>query len=290
MQAILDFFETIPTTYRTAVLVSGLVGFWILEGAIPLFAFQYSKVRHAALNFFFTATTLIINFTLAFLILKTSDFTTTNQFGLLYLANLPLWLHVILGLLLLDLFGAYFIHWLEHKVKWMWKFHLIHHTDTTVDITTGLRHHPGESLFRAAFTILAVLVAGLPMGVVMMYQTMSAIFTQFTHANIKSPTGLDRLISTILVTPNMHKVHHHYQQPLTDTNYGNIFSIWDRIFRTFAEVDVTTLKYGIDTHMKTEEHSDVKNLLVIPFQAYRPPTSSKFDGDRKPGIHTDEHG
>lgn len=281
MQTILDFFETIPATYRTVILVSGLVGFWILEGAIPLFAFQYSKVRHAALNFFFTATTLIVNFTLAFLILKICDFTTANQWGLLYLTSLPLWLHVLLGLLLLDLIGAYFIHWLEHKIEWMWKFHLVHHTDTTVDITTGLRHHPGESLFRAAFTMLGILVIGLPIGVVMMYQTMSAIFTQLTHANIKSPAGLDRLISTVFVTPNMHKVHHHYVQPLTDTNYGNIFSIWDRIFRTFAEVETSTLKYGIDTHMKTEEHSDVKNLLAIPFQAYRPPTFSKFGGDSK---------
>ena len=75
----------------------------------------------------------------------------------------------------------------------------------------------------------------------------------------------------------MHKVHHHYTQPLTDTNYGNIFAIWDRVFGTFAQVENTkNLKYGIDTHMDPKEHDDVVNLLKIPFQKYRPPLGSKF--------------
>ncbi len=79
----------------------------------------------------------------------------------------------------------------------------------------------------------------------------------------------------------MHKVHHHYVQPLTDTNYGNIFSIWDRLFRTFVQVEQTaSLKYGIDTHMAPEESDRLKNLLAIPFQKYRAPTGSKFGADK----------
>jgi len=279
MQAFVDFFETLPSSYRTVILVTGLVFFWALEGAIPLFVFRYSKLRHALLNLVFTLTTLLINLAFALLIVKASDFTTSGHFGLLYLTELPLWLHVVLGLLLLDLIGAYLIHWIEHKVRWLWKFHLIHHTDTMVDVTTGLRHHPGESLFRATFTTVGVLVAGLPIGVVLLYQTLSAIFAQLTHANIKVPAAIDRLLSYVFVTPNMHKVHHHYVQPLTDTNYGNIFAIWDRLFGTFAEAEAGSLKYGIDTHMQAEEHSSMRNLLLIPFQKYRAPGNSKFGGD-----------
>ena len=273
----LDFFETIPPAYRTAALVGGLVFFWILESAIPLFSFSTHRIRHAALNIFFTLTTLVVNFSLAFLLVATADFTTSKQFGVLFLVSLPTWLHVLLGLMLLDLIGAYLIHWIEHRIKWLWKFHLIHHTDTRVDVTTGLRHHPGESVFRAAFTLLAVLVAGVPIGVVLLYQTISALFTQVTHANIKSPPAVDRLLSWVFVTPNMHKVHHHFSQPLTDTNYGNVLSIWDRLFGTFAEVeDTADLNYGIDTHMKPEENDELINLLAIPFQTYRAPAGSKF--------------
>ena len=280
VQEIVNFFETIPPLHRTAILVSGLVGFWMLEGAVPLFSFRYHKFKHAALNLFFTLTTLVVNLGLALLILQASDFTSAHRFGLLYLVDLPLWLHVIFGVLLLDLIGAYLIHWIEHQVKWMWKFHLIHHTDTKVDVTTALRHHPGESVFRVLFTVLGIIVVGLPMGVVMLYQSLSGVFAQITHANIRIPEKLDRLLSCFLVTPNMHKVHHHYVQPLTDTNYGNIFAIWDRLFRTFAQVEQTaSLKYGIDTHMAPEETDRLKNLLTIPFQKYRAPSTSKFGAD-----------
>jgi sterol desaturase/sphingolipid hydroxylase (fatty acid hydroxylase superfamily) len=191
--------------------------------------------------------------------------------------KLPVWLFIILGLMLLDLISAYWIHYIQHKTKWMWKFHLVHHTDTWIDTTSANRHHPGESVFRALFTLLAVIVTGAPMWLVFLYQTLSAAFSQFNHANIRFPRGLDNALSWIIVSPNMHKVHHHHTQPLTDTNYGNIFSIWDRLFGTFAYVkDVNTLQYGIDTHPMEHEHNNMSNLLKMPFQEYRAPIGSKF--------------
>jgi sterol desaturase/sphingolipid hydroxylase (fatty acid hydroxylase superfamily) len=111
----------------------------------------------------------------------------------------------------------------------------------------------------------------------MLYQTISAFFAHFSHANIKMPLAVDNALSYIFVTPHFHKVHHHYIQPHTDSNYGNIFSIWDHIFRTTTSVkNMDDIIYGIDTHMKPEEHSSIKNLLMIPFQDYRPPVGSKF--------------
>lgn len=281
MESLIAFFEDVPTWFRSLILIGGIVLFWIAEGVLPLFSFQYKKVRHAGLNLFFTMTTAIIGFGLAGVLLIASDWVATNEFGLLYLISMPLWAQVVVGVLLLDLIGAYFIHWLEHRVKWMWLFHLVHHSDTTVDVTTGLRHHPGETVFRIAFTILAVIIVGAPIGIVMLYQSLSVLFAHITHANINMPAGLDRALSYVFVTPNMHKVHHHYTQPYTDTNYGNIFSIWDRIFGTFASVeDTKSLKYGIDTHMDPAENDRLGNLLGIPFQKYRPP-SGKFSEEGK---------
>ena len=281
MEAFLEFFETIPSSYRSLILASGLVLFWILEGAVPLFSVSYRRFRHAGLNLVFTLTTLLVNLSLAFVIIWSADVAVSQQFGVMQWVTAPLWLSIVLGLLTLDLISAWFVHWVEHRVKWMWKFHLIHHTDTRVDVTTALRHHPGESVFRATFTIGAVLVAGAPIGVVFIYQTASALFSQFNHANIRLPKQVDRWLSWIVVTPDMHKVHHHYVQPLTDTNYGNIFSFWDRLFGTFAEVDQTTdLTYGIDTHMEPSENDDLANLMAIPFQKYRAPEGSKFAEER----------
>ena len=106
----------------------------------------------------------------------------------------------------------------------------------------------------------------------MLYQTISAFFAHLTHANIQMPRWVDQVLSYVFVTPHFHKVHHHYVQPYTDTNYGNIFSFWDHIFGTAVyEEDVTSLIYGLDTHMDKDDHTSVKNLLLIPFQTYREP-------------------
>jgi sterol desaturase/sphingolipid hydroxylase (fatty acid hydroxylase superfamily) len=277
MEKLVFFFDHIQSWQRTIIIAGGLVFFWIIEGIIPLFSLQYKKYRHAGLNLFFTLTTIIINFAFAFLIVKASNNTSNNKIGLLYIFNLPLWLFILIGLMIQDLVGAWLIHWIQHKIKWMWKFHIIHHADTWVDTTTANRHHPGESVFRAVFTLVAVIVAGAPMWLVFLYQSLSVLLSQFNHANISLPKWLDKTIALVIVSPDMHKVHHHYAQPLTDINYGNIFSFWDRIFGTYVRVEnVKELKYGIDIYPEEGENNRIKKLLSIPFDKYRPPVGGKF--------------
>ena len=232
MQEVLNYFDTIPTHVRSIILVSGILFFLILEAGTPLFRFDYKKGKHAVINITFTLITLVINLIGAGLIVAAVTYNEVNGTGILRMIELPLWLHVLIGLALMDLIGAWLIHWLEHKVKWMWRFHIIHHSDVHVDVTSGLRHHPGENIFRLLFTSLAVFIVGPTFGLVMLYQTISAFFAHLTHANIRMPLTLDYVLSYIFVTPHFHKVHHHYEQPYTDTNYGNIFSFWDHIFGT----------------------------------------------------------
>lgn len=271
------YFESIPSRDRSILLAGGIAFFWLIETAFPLFRFSYRKWKHAGINIFFTLTTIIVNFALAFLLLQTSRWTQENHWGLLtYLNQIPLIGYTILGLLGLDLISAYFIHWLEHKVRFMWRFHLIHHTDIHVDTTTANRHHPGESLFRFIFTTLAVFILGAPVWMIMLYQALSVVLSQFNHANIRLPEKLDQWLSLVIVTPNMHHVHHHYILPQTDSNYGNIFSIWDRIFRTFSYMKQEDIKYGIDTHLAENEHSRISRMLKIPFEPYRSPVGGKF--------------
>ena len=279
MQDVLTFFQSIESSTRSLFLVFGLALFLSLEAIIPLFKMDYDKLRHAGINSTFTLITLIINLFGALLISAAVDYNLENKSGLLNLtADLSIWSYVVLGLVLLDLIGAWLIHWIEHRVKWMWKFHIIHHTDPSVDVTSGLRHHPGENIFRLLFTTIAVLLTGASLGLVMLYQTISAFFAALTHANIQIPKWMDKPLAWIFVTPHFHKIHHHYVQPYTDSNYGNIFSIWDHVFRTTTSMEnMDDLVYGIDTHMRPEEHSSIKSLLMIPFQEYRYPVGSKFD-------------
>ena len=275
MTYILNYFETIPSLHRSLILVGGITFFWLLEGILPLFNFNYKKWKHAFPNLFFTATTIIINFSLAFLLLNTADWVQVNNFGIInWLPDMPLWLYVLLGILLLDFFGAYLAHFTEHKIKPLWMIHLVHHSDHKVDTTTANRHHPLESVIRFTFTLLGVLVVGTPIAIVMIYQSMSLIFTQFTHANIKISKSLDKILSYVIVSPDMHKVHHHNLLPYTDANYGNIFSIWDRLLGTYMHLDRDKIVYGVDTFPDEANNSSLKELLKQPFQKYKKPTNS----------------
>jgi len=279
METIINYFSNMPTPHRTLLLVGGLTFFWLLESAVPLFHLKYNKWKHALINIFFTLTTVIINFALAFILVKSSQWVVENNFGIIQWIEMPIWLYALVGLLLLDLIGAWLVHYVEHRVKWMWKFHLIHHTDQNVDTTTANRHHPGESIFRFVFTTAAVFIVGAPMWMVFIYQTLSLVFTQFNHSNVKMPDWLDNTLALVICSPNMHRVHHHYRMPYTDSNFGNIFSIWDRIFGTYVKADNTKLIYGVDTYMEHKEANDLGTLLKIPFKKYRP--TPKYEHDEK---------
>ncbi len=278
MQEIIAYFENIPSLHRSMILIGGITFFWFLEGFFPLFRFSYKKWRHAIPNFFFTLTTIVINFFLAFLLLSTSDWAVANDFGILHwIPEIPLWGEVLLGVVLLDFLGAYLPHYVEHRVKPLWMIHLVHHSDHKVDTTTANRHHPLESLVRFTFTLLGVFLVGAPVGIIMLYQALSVMASQFNHANIKLPRRIDLWISYVLVSPDMHKIHHHYRLPYTDTNYGNIFSIWDRLFGTFAKFDRDKIVYGVDVFPDENKNSKVGSLLKQPFDKYQRPTMSQTD-------------
>jgi len=274
METLLNYFETIPSAHRSALLIGGITLFWILEGMLPLFNFKYKKWKHAFPNLFFTLTTVIINFALAGLLIFTSLWVKENNFGIInWLPEMPLWLYALLGVLLLDFFGAYLAHYVEHKVKPLWMVHLVHHSDHNVDTTTANRHHPIESIIRFAFTLAGVFIVGTPIAIVFLYQSMSLVATQFTHANIKMSKRVDKLLSYVLISPDMHKIHHHYKLPYTDSNYGNIFSVWDRLFGTYMYMDREDIVYGVDTFPNEEENGSLKHLLKQPFHKYRRPTT-----------------
>ncbi|MBC7827775.1 MAG: sterol desaturase family protein [Chitinophagaceae bacterium] len=270
----------LTTTEQALLLAGSFLFFTLLEGIIPLLQMKYKKIRHTGINLFFIVTSIAVSIPFAFIAVHSSDWVTRHEVGVLHQVELPKWLYVIVGIMMLDFITSYLPHFVQHKVKWMWKFHLVHHTDTWVDTSTANRHHPGETVISMLFLIVAIFIIGAPPWLVILHQFIAVTFSQFTHANISLPEKMDNAISWIFISPNMHKVHHHHTQPLTDTNYGNIFSIWDRLFKTFAKSDVSNLTYGIDTYPDQKEHDNMGKLLVIPFEEYRAPATPPDQGDR----------
>lgn len=273
-QQVINHFTTLEQRplERLLWLVLGMLLLWLIEGAIPLLSLQYkrNKWKHAGINFSFTLMHLIIHTGFAVLIVLLSDACNTYHFGLAQ------WLHasilgtIVISFLVLDFFGGWLVHLVQHKTPVLWRFHVVHHSDNNVDVTTGLRHHPAESVLRGIFFLAGVIVAGAPIYAVMIYQTLLVLSTQFTHANIRLPNGVDKVLSFILVSPNMHKVHHHWKQPYTDTNYGAVLAIWDRLFGTFAKLDAGQIRYGLDRYYPNEQDENFTLLLRKPFQKLDP--------------------
>ena len=253
---------------RAGFFIAGMILLWMVEYLIPLIHNHYkkSKARHAGTNLAFTAIHFVIHTLLAGGIILIASWTSTHGFGLVNWVGGNALVTILITCFTLDFFAGWLCHFVEHKVSLFWRFHIIHHADNNVDVTTGLRHHPLESVWRGLFFYIGIFVAGAPMYAVLLYQTILVFITGFTHANIGLPNWLDKFIGIVLVSPNMHKVHHHWKQPFTDSNYGAVFSIWDRILGTYIELDPKEIKYGLDRYYPNEKDEAFGALMKRPFE------------------------
>lgn len=264
MDSFLLFFEEMPVWQKLLWIGLVLGGFWLLEGYYALIKFNYNKWKHARTNLFLLGFVMLINTLFGILTTGIFIWLDRSDFGLLNLLDIPLWAKLILSIMVLDLIAQYLVHFLLHKVKWMWRLHMVHHTDTHVDATTGTRHHPFDFIIRETFALVAVVIMGMPIAFYFIYRIISVFFTYFTHANINLPPKLDKILSYLIVSPNMHKFHHHYKLPWTDSNYGNILSIWDRLFGTFIYDRTEKIRYGIDL-IEDKTADNIRYQLNIPF-------------------------
>lgn len=264
MQGFLDFFEFMPVWVKLVWIVGCITLFWVLEGNYGQFQLKYKKWKHARINFSLLGMVILINTLFGVLAAGVFIGLQETHFGLLYLFDAPVWVKLMISLLVLDLIAQYGVHYFLHKVRWMWRLHIVHHSDKHVDVTTGTRHHPFDFMIREVFALVAVIITGMPISFYFFYRVLSVLFTYWTHANLKLPLSVDKALSYVIVTPNMHKFHHHFELPWTDSNYGNMLSIWDRIFGTFVYDDPKKIIYGVDI----ADHTDDENLKIqlgMPF-------------------------
>jgi len=250
------------------VFLFGLVltGLWVAERIFrpePTF----SKLKHTGFNAAFMLGALPLQLLLISICVAAANWATAHRFGLLYLLPNPEnpWLKFGLVFLALDLLD-YTYHVISHRVGAIWRLHLVHHSDAAVDVSTTFREHPAETAVRVTFLIGAVLLCGASLQVLILRQTFQTFFNIVQHSRFSLAPLPARIFGLLFVTPNLHHIHHHHRRPGTDCNYGDVFSIWDRLFGTYVSLPSRDVVFGLDSH---SEASDTSFLGLLGWNGMR---------------------
>lgn len=188
-----------------------------------------------------------------------------RELGLLPHLPAPEFAKVLISLIVLDL-AIYTQHVMFHKVPFLWRFHRVHHADTGFDVTTGFRFHPGEIIFSMIYKLALVLLLGPSALTILIFEILLSSASLFTHANAGMPRRVDSLLRLIIVTPDMHRIHHSRQADEALTNFGFNLSLWDRIFKTYR-VDPSTshAEMNIGTkNISVQQAASFGAMLALP--------------------------
>lgn len=227
------------------IIIGLIVLFYSLEQLLNT-QFQFKKrPQHLFHNILFFGVFCLLNLVWAIVIVFSVEWLNNNQIGLFYLFDLPLWLKLVLGVMLFD-FVTYWFHRISHLTPVLWRFHRVHHSDTSMDASTFFRGHPVETfLWFGTSNIIAAGIFGLDLIALGLYFIVSTPFFFLEHSNIKFPVWLDKTFGLIFTTPNIHKVHHEQDQFYTDSNFSDIFILWDRLFGTFKYKPPEQINLGL---------------------------------------------
>ena len=257
-----------------SLAVLGVLELWITrsERAAP-------RRRRWPANWAMTALNIVVLGALPISGLAAAELARAEGWGLFNQLEMPFVLLLVAGFALRSL-ASYGIHIAMHKVPLLWRLHRVHHTDTALDISTTVRFHPLEFLVSVPVVVAMILAAGVPPLVIMLYELFDAVMAVFSHANIRLPRRLERVLQWVLVTPDMHRVHHSSVQPETDSNYGATLSIWDRLFGTYvrkADADLTGMELGL-VECRDRRASSFPWLLMSPFVTLKRDASRDLAG------------
>ncbi len=204
----------------------------------------------------------------------------TWQFGVNYLYESSFAGKAVVSFLLLD-YSIYIWHILLHKLPILWRFHLVHHTDLDLDVTTAFRFHFGEMIGSIFYRGAAILVIGASPLMVLIYEIVFEAATQFHHSNMKLPYRFEKILNYIIVTPRMHGIHHSMIKKETDSNYSVIFSFWDRIHKTVRlNVHQNEIVTGVPSYADERELT-IGKLWILPFKSIRQWKDSERQTDKK---------
>lgn len=244
-----------------------LVILWSLESIVPMFGQRKGRVRHGAVNLVLgainSAMTPVI---FAASMLFVTEWARHHSFGLLHWLSLPGWAAWPLGLVVFDGW-MYAWHRLSHRVKFLWRFHAVHHSDREMDVTSAVRFHTGEIVISSLARLMVLPLIGLTMPQLLLYEAILLPVILFHHSNIRIPARLDQALRCAITTPWMHWVHHSQWQPETDSNFSSVLSVWDRLFGTFRlREDPGTIALGLDDGQDGGEWKSFPAMIAHPFR------------------------
>ena len=254
----------------------------VLEILVPMFADKPWRRQRRLANLGLTALSFGSNWLLASLAAIAA--LRWRPDGLLAGQGLPFWAEVLVGILVLDFSVGYLSHRTMHIWAPMWRFHRIHHSDRFVDVTTTYRTHPVETVWRFLFAIVPIWALGLPAEALLIQRLLQATNGVIEHANIRLWPPLDRVVSLLWVTPNVHKMHHSREVGETNSNYANLLTIYDRLLRTYTPSSrAATVVYGLDDAAEMGQAS-FQGLLTMPFRERAADGSSEGEAAGKVAV------
>lgn len=256
---------------------------WVAESVAPMYLGRQNRLAHGGRNLAMgLLNTLLIAIPFASLLLLVTEWAQHQAFGLAHWMIGPMWFQWFVVLFLFDAW-MYLWHRLNHRVPLLWRFHAVHHSDRDMDATSALRFHTGEIAmsFVARLAILPLLGMTIPQ--LLIYETILLPVILFHHSNIRLPANVDRLIRWLIVTPNMHWVHHSREQPETDSNYASVLSIWDRCFGSFRLCDQPEMiDLGLHDQDGGRSWRTLREMIAAPFN--HPSARTTHEEDRKKDV------
>lgn len=262
MDGVAHFLTAHAGSAEIGLFATVLILMWLLEQSV-LAAPAGAKLRHTLVNAVFMSAAFPVQTVMTLLCLGVASWVTAHHVGLLFV--LPhgdsAWIKYGVLFVAMD-FLDYVYHAIMHKVPFLWRFHLAHHTDRVVDVSTTFREHPGETFIRNGFQVLWIVLCGAPVEMLILRQTIQAATNILAHTSLRLPPGPARVLGWVFITPNLHHAHHHFRMPATNCNYGDVFSVWDRLFGTFVELPADEIVFGLDTHMDESSLTRVERLAV----------------------------
>lgn len=257
--------------YESLIRLTGFFGLFALialwELVVPLRPLTTPKPQRWISNL----TIVFVNILMVQLLFSTTVvgfavIVAQNGWGVLNLLGWPNWLAGIAAVVVLD-FILYLQHRLFHVVPFLWRFHMIHHADLDVDVTTGARFHPGEIVVSTIIKMAAVALIGAPPDAVLVFEVLLNATSMFNHGNVRMPRGLDRVLRWVVVTPDMHRLHHSVSPEETNSNLGFNFPWWDRLLGTYRPDPAqgqTGMTLGL-AQFRDPSRLTLPGMLALPF-------------------------
>jgi sterol desaturase/sphingolipid hydroxylase (fatty acid hydroxylase superfamily)/rhodanese-related sulfurtransferase len=255
---------------RMALSFALLVVFLVWESVAPMYGWfkgrGSARLEHGFRNIVLgLLNTVVVAVLFVQAWLWASNWAQDHRIGLLNMLNPPAWARIIAALLILDAW-MYAWHRLNHGIHFLWRFHRVHHAERYLDVTSATRFHLGEIALSALIRVPLILIFGIRFSEIVIYESILFAVVQFHHANIRLPGSIDSILSKIIVTPNIHRVHHSKWRPETDSNFSSLLSFWDRAFRTRKETDLEKIQLGLDEF--GPEDDNLAGIMEAPLRKH----------------------